>query len=123
MAYSDTIQLVVGDTLPLLTITLRDANQAVAGSVLDPQNAATWAPINLVGATVKLKIRELGSATVKTVLTCSISNASGGEVTTGFPTGTLDTAGTFEGEIEITFLDGGIQTLVDLLKLKVRADF
>jgi len=123
MAYSDTIQLVVGDTLLLLTITLRDANQAVAGSALDPQNAATWAPINLVGATVKLKIRELGSLTVKNTLTCSISNASGGVVTTDFPTGTLDTAGTFEGEIEITFSDGGIQTLVDLLRLKVRADF
>jgi hypothetical protein len=35
----------------------------------------------------------------------------------------LDTAGTFEAEIEITFASGGIQTVNDLIKLKVRSDF
>jgi hypothetical protein len=44
-------------------------------------------------------------------------------VVTDFPAGTLDTAGTFEGEIEITFSSGGVQTVYDLIKLKVRSDF
>ena len=53
----------------------------------------------------------------------AISNALNGVVTTNFPTGTLDTAGTFEGEIEITYPTGGIQTLQDLIKFKIRKDF
>jgi hypothetical protein len=35
----------------------------------------------------------------------------------------LTVAGDFEGEIEITFGDGQIQTLYDVLKFKIREDF
>ena len=80
-------------------------------------------PIDVTGATVRLRLRVLGSAAVKSTLVCSIINASAGKVATNFPTGTLDTAGTFEGEIEITFASGGIQTVYDLIKLQVRSDF
>jgi hypothetical protein len=123
MAYSQTINLVTGDTLPELTFTLRDSNSAASGQTLDPNNSATWAPINVSGGSVKLRLRELGSTTVKSTLSCSITDGSAGKVATDFPTGTLDTAGTFEGEIEITFAGGGIQTVYDLIKLKVRSDF
>ena len=123
MAYSDTLKLVAGDTLPELTLTLRDSNAAATGQTLDANNSATWAPIDVTGATVRLRLRELGSTTVKSTLTCTITNGTGGKVATDFPTGTLDSAGTFEGEIEITFAAGGIQTVYDLLKLQVRSDF
>lgn len=123
MAYSDTLNLVTGDTLPELTFTLKDSNTAAPGTVLDPNNSATWAPVDLTGATVRLRIRELGSTTVKSTLTCTVSYPLQGKVITNFPTGTLDTAGTFEAELEVTFLSGGIQTVNDLLKLKVRSDF
>ena len=123
MAYSDTLNLVVGDTLPVLTLALKDSNTAASGKALDANDSSTWAPINLSGATVKLRIRELGSTTVKNTLTCTVSSASNGEVITDFPTGTLDASGTFEGEIEVTFSSGGIQTVYDLIKLKVREDF
>ena len=124
MAYSDTLNLVTGDTLPELTFTLKDSNTAAAGQVLDPNNDATWAAVDLTGASVKLRIRELGSTTVKSTLTCIIpSPATNGKVQTDFPTGTLDTAGIFEAELEITFPSGGIQTVNDLIKLKVRSDF
>ena len=123
MAYSDTLNLVVGDTLPELTLTLRDSNTAAAGQTLDPNNSATWVPIDVTGATVRLRLRELGSTEVKSTLTCSITNGTAGKVATDFPSGTLDKAGTFEGELEITFASGGIQTVYDLLKLKVRGDF
>ncbi len=123
MAYSDTLNLVTGDTLPELTFTLRDSNTAASGQTLDPNNNTTWAPINVTGASVKLRLRELGSTSVKSTLTCSVSDGSAGKVITDFPAGTLDTAGTFEGEIEITFSSGGVQTVYDLIKLKVRSDF
>lgn len=123
MAYSDTINLVSGDTLPELNFTLRDSNTAASGQVLDPDNNNTWSPINVTGATVKLRIRELGSSTIKTTLTCTVTDGANGKVATDFPTGTLDTAGTFEGEIEVTFASGGIQTVFDLIKFKVRSDF
>ena len=123
MAYSETIKLVTGDTEPMLTITLRDANTAAPGQTLDENDSNTWAPIDLTGATVRLRMRAIGSSTVKSVLTMAISNALNGVVTTNFPTGTLDTAGTFEGEIELTYPTGGIQTLQDLIKFKIRKDF
>ena len=123
MAYSDTIKLVTGDTEPVLTLTLRDSSTAASGQTLDENNAATWEAIDLTGAAVKLRMRAVGSTTVKNTLNCTISDATAGKVTTNFPTGTLDTAGTFEGEVEITYASGGIQTLQDLIKFKVRADF
>lgn len=123
MAYSDTLNLVTGDTLPELTFTLKDSNTAATGRVLDPNDDATWAPVDLTGASAKLRIRALGSTTVKSTLTCTISDPTAGKVITDFPEGTLDTAGTFEAELEITFASGGIQTVNDLIKLKVRSDF
>jgi hypothetical protein len=123
MAYSETLNLVAGDTLPELTFTLKNSHEAAAGKVLDPEDSTTWAAINVTGATVKLRLREIGSTTVKSTLTCTLTTPAAGEVSTNFPAGTLDTAGTFEGEIEITFSSGGIQTVYDLIRLKVRSDF
>jgi hypothetical protein len=123
MAYSDTLKLVAGDTLPELTLTLRDSNAAASGQTLDPNNSATWAPINVTGASVRLRLRELGSTTVKNTLLCTVTDGAGGKVATDFPAGTLNASGTFEGEIEITFPSGGIQTVYDLIKLQVRGDF
>ena len=123
MAYSQTLKLVAGDTLPELTFTLRDSQTAAPGQNLDPNNPETWDPIDVRNATVKLRIRELGSSTVKNTLTCTVTDGINGKVITNFPAGTLTKAGTFEGEIEITFASGGIQTVYDLIKLKVRGDF
>jgi hypothetical protein len=123
MAYSQTLKLVTGDTLPELTFTLKDSQTAASGKTLDANDSTTWAPINVSGASVKLRLRELGGNSVKSTLTCSVTDGSNGKVATDFPTGTLDTAGTFEGELEVTFATGGIQTVHDLIKFKVRSDF
>jgi hypothetical protein len=123
MAYSQTLKLVTGDTLPELTFTLKDSQTAASGKTLDANDSTTWAPINVSGASVKLRLRELGSTTVKNTLTCTVTDGSNGKVATDFPAGTLDTAGTFEGELEVTFTGGGIQTVHDLIKFKVRSDF
>ncbi len=123
MAYSETLNLVTGDTLPELTFTLKNSHAAATGKVLDPEDSTTWAPINVTGGSVRLRLREVGTTTVKSTMTCTLTNAASGEVATNFPAGTLDTAGVFEGELEITFSDGGVQTVYDLIKIKVRSDF
>lgn len=124
MAYSDTINLVVGDTLPEVTVTLRDSNKAAAGQTLDPNDSTTWDPIDLTSATVRMRIRKVGSTTVSSTLTMTVSApATEGKAFTNFPSGTLNEAGLFEAEVEITYSGGAKQTVNDLLKLKVRDDF
>tara|TARA_B110000858_G_scaffold67810_1_gene78786 strand:- start:369 stop:743 length:375 start_codon:yes stop_codon:yes gene_type:complete len=123
MAYSDTIKLVVGDTLPELTFNLKDSNTAAAGKTLDTEDSTTWAPINLTGGTVKLRIREVGSATVAATITATLSAPTTGTCIVQFPSGTWTTAGTYEGELEYTTSGSGIQTVQDLVKFKVRNDF
>ena len=121
MAYSETINLVTGDTLPELNFTLKDSKAAASGMTLDANNSATWAPISITGGTVRLRLRALGGTAVTANLNCTITNGNAGKCATNFPAGTLTTAGIFEGEIEITFANGGIQTVHDLIKLKVRS--
>ena len=123
MAYSDTIKLVVGDTLPELTFNLKDSNTAASGATLDVEDSTTWAPVNLTGGSVKLRIREVGKTTVLSTITATLSAPSAGTCTLIFPSGTWSTAGTFEGEIEFTKSDGNIQTVQDFIKFKVRDDF
>ena len=123
MAYSETLNLVVGDTLPALNLTLKDKNSAASGSVLDPDNSATWAPIDITGATVRLRLRELGTTAIIDTRIFSVTNGTAGQCTTNFETTTFGTAGTFEGEIEITHANNSIQTVYDLIKFKVRDDF
>jgi len=124
MAYSDTINLVVGDTLPEVTVTLRDSNKAASGQTLDAEDPTTWDPIDLTGATVRMRIRKVGSTTVTSTLTMTVvSPETDGKATTNFPSGTLSEAGVFEAEVEVTYSGGGKQTVNDLLKLKIRDDF
>tara|TARA_B100000902_G_scaffold182397_1_gene175171 strand:- start:1294 stop:1668 length:375 start_codon:yes stop_codon:yes gene_type:complete len=123
MAYSSTIKLVVGDTLPELNFTLKDSNTAAAGKTLDADDSTTWAAVNLTGSTVRFRIREVGSTSVLSTITATVTGASTGQVAVAFPSGTWTTSGTFEGEIEHTTSGGGIQTVQDLIKFQVRDDF
>ena len=122
MAYSETVKFVTGDTLPEVTLTLRDSNTAASGKTLDSNDDSTWAPINLTGATVKLRIREVGSDTVIKTLKMSVTDATNGKAATDFPA-TWTNPGVYEGEVEITFSTGGIHTIYDLIKFNVRGDF
>ena len=123
MAYSDTIKFVVGDTLPSMEFTLKDSNTAASGKTLDAENSDTWAAIDLSGGSVKLYIREVGKTTLTQTITGTIADASNGKVTCAVPSGTWTKAGTFEGEIEYTTSGGGIHTVQDVIKFKVRNDF
>ena len=124
MAYLTTIDLVQNDQLPELTVTLKDSNQAAAGQTLDPDDPATFAAIDLTNGSVRMRVRAVGSTTViDTLVGTIVAPATNGTVTFIFSSSTLDTTGVLEGEIEITDSASRTQTVVDLIKFKVRAQF
>lgn len=109
---SERIRLVQGDTRPALVCTITDET--------------TGSAINVTGCTSVLKFRELGATTLQATVTGSITNGPAGQITfypASAPTMLAGAAGDYEGEIEITFADGQIQTVYDTLKFRVREDF
>ncbi len=124
MAYYETINLVAGDTKPEINLTLKDSNTAATGLTLDPDDSATWKVIDISDPTVRVKFRLLGASTVLDTMTCVKIVATDGTCYMPWGTTTLDVAaGTYEGEIELTYVSGAILTLFDRLKFKVRDDF
>lgn len=107
---SDIIKLVQGDTLPTITVTLTDE--------------FTGAAVDLTGATVVVKFRAAGSTTLLSTLTCALVGAAAGIFSFSFPAPALDIdPGLYEGEIQVTFVGGEIQSVYDVLKFRVREDF
>ena len=106
---SDKILLVQGDTRPALVCTLTDGS--------------TGNPINITGASVTFRFREVGSTTTKATINGSVTDGANGVCEFQWTNTALDTAGNFEGEIEITFSSGAVQTIYDKLKFKVREQF
>lgn len=122
--FQSAILLVRGDTLPAIEMTLRDKNTAAQGETLDPEDSSTWAPYDLTGATVLFKFREEGSDAVKDTLTMVVNgDATTGKVILLWGNDTLDTAGKFTGEIEITNAEGKVSTVFDQLSFIVREDY
>jgi len=106
------IRLVQGDTRPALVCTITDDN--------------TGAPVSLSGATCRLKFREQGSTTIKATFTGTVTDATNGVVEfywASDPTSLDGPQGNYQGEIEITFSDGQIQTVFDVLNFYLREDF
>jgi hypothetical protein len=124
---AERIKLVQGDTRPQIVISCK--NQLGAA-------------IPFPGGSVKLYFRAEGSSTLLQTINGTLLagfvnddgsitstapydvDGSGGRASFNRPAGALNVdAGNYEGEIEITFADGTIQTVFDVLKFKVRADF
>ena len=53
---------------------------AASGQTLDPEDSDTFAPINITGGTVRVRVREIGETTILKTITASITDASGGKV-------------------------------------------
>ena len=109
---ADKIKLVQGDTRPALVCTITDET--------------TGLPINLTGATLAMRFRAIGSTTLQATVPGSVTGAAAGQVAfypASAPAMLQGAPGEYEGEIEITFADGQIQTVYDVLKFKVREDF
>ena len=124
--YYSTIELVAGDTMPELNIILKDSNTALSGQTLDAANHATWAIISLAAVdTVTMKFRKTDTTTILETLPGSIvGDGTAGNVIMTWLADTLASAeGIYEGEIEITYDNGKISTVRDLLKFDVRAGF
>lgn len=108
---AEQIKLVQGDTRPAIVCTLLDDT--------------TQLPIGLAGATPRLKFRKSGATDTLATLVGSVTDAANG-VCAFYPASAPDMLtgfGAFEGEIEITFADGQVQTVYELLKFKVRQEF
>lgn len=120
------IPLVQGDTQPPLTLSLKDRD--------------TGLPIDMSGATVRLKFRQEGETALQATVTGTLlaglvledgtvddtddTPGAGGRVRFTWGTGDLDCdPGRYEGEVEITYSGGTVQTMYDRLKFKLRADF
>ena len=124
--YYPTIELVSGDNQPELNILLKDSNTALSGQTLDAANSATWAKINLTNAShVKMKFRKADTTTILETITCSIVSppSNGNVIMTWLNTTLAGASGVYEGEITVTFSNGKITTVRDLLKFDVRAGF
>lgn len=109
---AEKIKLVQGDTRPAIVCTLTDEN--------------TGAVINLQGATPRLKFRAAGDSVLIATLVGTVTDAAAGKCVfypASQPTMLQVDAGDYEGEIEITFSDGQVQTVYDLLKFKLRQEF
>ena len=104
------IMLVQGDTAPSIVVALADQ--------------ATGLPVNIAGATVLLKFRALGATTLADTITGNVTDGAGGKVTFNWSSTSLSgPPGPYEGEVEITFADGKVQTLQKPLKFSMRAQF
>jgi len=107
---AEKIRLVQGDTRPYIRATLKDADGTA---------------INVSGSTVNFKFRKSGeSATLFTVVCTQPNGGADGVVQFNFPVGGLNVeAGSYEGELEVDYGSGDIQTVYDMLKFTVRAQF
>lgn len=109
---ADKIKLVQGDTRPAIVCTLTDE--------------VTGAVISITGAVPRLKFRAVGATTLTATVVGTVIDGAAGKCVfypASAPEMLLGDAGDYEGEIEITFSDGQIQTVYDLLKFKIREDF
>lgn len=109
---AEKIKLIQGDTKPALVCTITDDTSGV--------------PIGLTNATVVLKFRAVGSTTLTATVPGTVTDGPNGQVVfspASAPAMLAGDAGDYEGEIQITFADGTVQTVYDLLKFKVREDF
>lgn len=123
MAYLTTIDLVQGDQLPEIEMTLKDSNTAATGSILDADDANTFAALNLTGGSVRMRVRTVGQTGLIDTLLGTITAPTDGKVTFIFDSDTLASTGVLEGEVEFTDSNGRTQTVVDLIKFKVRSQF
>lgn len=107
---AEKIKLVQGDTRPSLVCALT--------------NEADGLAINIAGATVRLKFRALGAtALTDTIVGVVTDGATGACVFHWSAAALAGAAGPYEGEIEITFSDGKVQTVYDVLKFTLRKEF
>lgn len=124
------INLVTGDTRPQLVFDVTDDNTGLPVDFSDE------------GTSALVHFREAGSDDIKVTMLCFKLNGwtdpdtgevsfdapydalgRGGRLAMDWSVDALDTAGEFEAELEITFEDGGRQTVYDIARFHIREQF
>lgn len=86
----------------------------------------TGAAVDMGGATVRMYFRAKGTSSVLFTVTATNvgDNFTNGIAIFVFSSGNLNQAeGFYEGEIEITYANGTVETIFDLLDFYLRSDF
>ena len=83
------------DTSPKLSVTLTDA---------------LGTPIGLAGCAARFHMKAFGASSLKIDAEASIEDAVNGIVEYSWQAGDTDTAGTYYGEIEVTYGDNTVET-------------
>lgn len=118
---SDIIEVVQGDDLPAINITLKDSKSGERG---DPD---TWDPIDLSGGStvtsINLRLRGGDGTILGVASTIKVGDGSDGELQMSWPAGFLDNdPGNYEGEVETSYA-GNIQTVPEKLKIRILPQF
>lgn len=122
------IKLVQGDTKPDIIVALSDLSTLAYVDLSDPSTAvimkfrrmATTAILQTIPG-VKITGGLQADGTIDTTIT---TPGAGGRVQFSWPDGALDIdPGNYEGEVSVTFSDGSVQTVADLIRFSLRADF
>lgn len=125
---AERIKLVRGDTRPQIkTVILDDSSEAamnIAGSVVVMRFREVGAvTLQATVPGVLLTGLELPDGTLNTAVPYNIAGSGGRVVFLWAPTDLDCEPGDYEGEIEITFQDGAIQTVYTPLRFRIREDF
>ena len=117
---ASTIRLVQGDDLPAVTFTIRDSNKAAPSSDLDRKDVTTWAPVNLVGASVSALVSVSGESSAIEPVEVVVLSPSDGDVMLLFRNTSFQSeVGSYQIEITVA-LPTGRQTVYDMLFVDVR---
>ena len=80
-------------------------------------------PVDLTGCTVKFYMKDATSGSVKiSGSACTITDATKGKCKYLWSGSDTNTAGSYVGEVEVTFSDGKIQTGYKQIGIIIRAD-
>jgi hypothetical protein len=83
-----------------------DTKPAIAATLIDSDGSIP----SLTGATVSFKMRKVGEASATVDSSASVTSADNAEVTYAWIASDTATVGSYEGEFEVTYSTGGIQT-------------
>lgn len=107
----------------LIYLVQGDVNRPQVQTTITDEN--TGAVVDITGATVVMKFRQVGSTTLQDTITGIITDGPNGVCVFAMSALAMSgDPGNYEGEIQVTFAaGGGIQTVYDPLKFRMREDF
>ena len=100
------VQLVQGDTAPILRGVIRDDD--------------TGDPLDLTGATVYFQMRKNDDHRYTINAQCTITSANDGAVAYTLAANDLNTPGTYQGQYEVRYADTTVQTTYNPVEIVVR---